>query len=390
MGDYTPPGRAFNNTPTQHQSNHRFNCRPPTAPRSMMSQHNHHRRQMLFVKNVPQESAAHIASLFTQYKPLEVRNLYPTSCITTFMVALPTEEAAEEALRNTDGLRIESTVLTVERYNARQSTVARRDARRRNHGFWRGTYNPAASSNGDTDNDSYDADGESQVSIERPSSADAIATQASNASVFLSQNANGGHIASWANVASGASTDQHGPLQAPQVEEPTRRPYAPVVSSLLPRNERRTASIPSVNGADAEPRHAPPLKVTGTSSEETPARIAPKPATFDPNRSPLIARTPAILPPGRKAAIPHPRIVDASSHSQEPQTREGPALAEASQTQSREETHVEEGSGQQTQASDILQQPRTCLVMPIDTSRYIQERHCRDCAFCQKRLARRT
>ncbi|KAJ4345976.1 hypothetical protein N0V95_005841 [Ascochyta clinopodiicola] len=92
--------------------------------------HKYPATHLIFVKNVPQESCSSVASLYTQYRPLRIKNLYPSSQITTLMIALPTADIAASALHRTDGLKFDNMVLSVERYNAKQSTVARRDTRR--------------------------------------------------------------------------------------------------------------------------------------------------------------------------------------------------------------------------------------------------------------------
>ena len=92
--------------------------------------------QILFIKNVPAEYATHVTTLFRAFQPLEMKNLYPFSTITTLMVALPSAEAAEEALQRTDEMKVGTALVSVERFSAKQSVVVRREARRgRGEGF---------------------------------------------------------------------------------------------------------------------------------------------------------------------------------------------------------------------------------------------------------------
>jgi len=64
---------------------------------------------LIFVKNVP----AHVADgplldLFARYEPTRVKNVYPTSDITTVVFSFPTSDEACFAKEDTDGIRLES------------------------------------------------------------------------------------------------------------------------------------------------------------------------------------------------------------------------------------------------------------------------------------------
>ena len=176
--------------------------------------------QILFVKNVPQYTASSVTSLFTQYKPLEVKNLYPESEMTTFMVALPNADVARIALDVLDGLRIDSTILSVEFYNPKQSTVARREARRK-----RNIYN-----NNDSERDGYEADGGAQQYS--PATEEGAASSARNASVVVPVRkvTNG---VSWANIAQGNADEQPSPSPiTPQAPTPPNTVTEPALKHL--------------------------------------------------------------------------------------------------------------------------------------------------------------
>lgn len=118
---------------------------------------------MIFVKNVPQESFKKVVDLYTSYKPLETKNLYPNSMMTTVMIVLPSSSIVDEALRNTDGMKVERAVISVERYNIRQSIVDRRDARRRENEFRSGYMSRELGVVVEENSDGYEADGEAKM-----------------------------------------------------------------------------------------------------------------------------------------------------------------------------------------------------------------------------------
>lgn len=76
----------------------------------------------IFVKNVPADlGIAAVPRLFEQYKPTRIKNVYPTSNITTIVVTFATYEEAEQAKEDIDGIRLDNVVLRVEMYDKRRS-----------------------------------------------------------------------------------------------------------------------------------------------------------------------------------------------------------------------------------------------------------------------------
>lgn len=64
---------------------------------------------LIFVKNVPADVAAGpLMELFERYDPIRIKNVYPTSDITTVVVSFPTYDEACYAKEDTDGIRLDS------------------------------------------------------------------------------------------------------------------------------------------------------------------------------------------------------------------------------------------------------------------------------------------
>ncbi|KAF2633994.1 hypothetical protein BU25DRAFT_453696 [Macroventuria anomochaeta] len=368
-----------------------------------MSQHKYNPRQIIFVKNVPQESTMRIACLYTQFKPLEVKNLYPDSRITTFMVALPNAGAAEEALRRTDGMKLHNTVITVERYNAKQSTVARRDARRkRKDGFW------VNGNRCDTNEDyegGYDADEEVQVRKDMPKSAKDVASQVLDSPTTPPRKVSTTGGMSWANVASGVPAEQHSPSPAPPVAEDTKQlhssetePFLAFDNDALPEGSKNLPPSSNGNGpsnldtAHIKPAPAPlnesarcppPLRGTFTSPVSVPAKPALVPAPPAPAGPLQITLTPSTASLG-----PHPPLPQPPSSSTPSPDDFYTALQNRTPTQPRssKSSRVDKDSSQQTQVPNVTQQQRGFLASSTDTTAYIRNRHCADCALCEMRM----
>lgn len=355
-----------------------------------MSQHKYNPRQMLFVKNVPQESAMRIAGLYTQYKPLETKNLYPDSRITTFMIALPNVGATEEALRETDGLKVGNTVLTVERYNPKQSIVARRDARKRHSAYAHSVaVNDLADYSYDEDeHDGYKADEEKRVNKGTPKAAKLVAKQSE---VPLTPprtrrvSASGG--ISWANVAGGTQPERS--------ERRSPSPVPPVAEDNQQQTLDKTESFPAVDH-DARREDVPALIRPPAIDARLDTRFLP-PGRFTPAVAlplgaspPRIAVTPPTASPGPRPVLPQilPQLLSSStpSYDQFYTAPEGPTPPQATQTQSSESSRVEEDSSQQTQVPNVKLMQRGMFAMPGDTTAFMRRRHRGDCEFCKLRM----
>jgi hypothetical protein len=84
----------------------------------------------IFVKNVPQDLATEaVPEFFNQYEPLHIKNVYPHSHTTTVVVYFATLEAALDCQVETDGMRLENVVLSVEPYNTKKSVRHLREER---------------------------------------------------------------------------------------------------------------------------------------------------------------------------------------------------------------------------------------------------------------------
>lgn len=354
-----------------------------------MSQHKYNPRQMLFVKNVPQESAMRIAGLYRQYKPLETKNLYPDSRITTFMIALPNVGATEEALRETDGLKVGNTVVTVERYNPKQSIVARRDARKR-HGAYAHSIavnDLADYSYDEDDHDGYEADEEKRVNKSTPKAAKLVAKRSE---VSLTSHrtrrvsASGG--ISWANVAGGTQperSERPSPSPAPLVAEDHQQQTLDKTESFPAfYHDTRREDIPALIRSPAidarlDTRFLPPGRFAPAIA--LPLRVSP----------PRIAVIPPTASPGPRPDLPQvsPQLPSFSTllYDQCYAAPKGPT-PQATQTQSSESSRVEEDSSQQTQVPNVGLMQRGMLAMPNDTTAFMRRRHCGDCGFCKMRM----
>ncbi|KAJ4983672.1 hypothetical protein SVAN01_10830 [Stagonosporopsis vannaccii] len=357
--------------------------RNPSTNAIKMSQHKYNQRQMLFVKNVPQDFAVRIAALFAQYKPLETKNLFPDSRITTVMVALPSVGAMEEALRRTDGLKFGSTVISVERFNANQSVVARRDARKKGNAEV-GQRRHFQDGN-DEGYDDYDANELPEVKTGLEKSLEKMAVLAVNPLAAEARKIHKDGGVSWANVASGATLEQHTSSLAPAVQEQIDWSLRAAGSPLL-RGQRCWNTRPFGNATGASTHHCPPTEGTLTSPVAGPVKPPPG---FE-HCTPKIIRTPATASPTSRPAVP---LLPTSTPSGIGfnTARESLTPARATQTESSESRRAADEFSQQSQRLDVKQQQqqRGSLDMGTDTGRFVHERHCRDCVICQLRLNRR-
>lgn len=299
---------------------------PPTTTNMLPPKTNKHQpNHKLFVKNVPQESARGIPDLYARYNPIAVKNIYPTGTITTFIIILPTSEAAKTAQRETDGLPINSSIISVERYNAKQSTVVRRETRRKHCNDEHSSFEIV------DDEEGYEAETDSWEDAELVIYTPATTTV---------QSRKGSTSLSWADIA--------------------KRPSSPPPAS---------PTIP----AETAPQTVP----------QTPA-IALSPA-LSPQKPRLVTTRAAIATP----IIPLPQRSSFSTPSSNtfctaPQCPTPPKRSE----QSRQSVGVGADSSQQTQVSNVEQAQSGLLPMPIDTTAYIRNRHYAACAFCQVQMRR--
>ena len=262
-----PKGQWFNNTEPLVICKNLKHTQP--LRHDEMSHQKYNPRQVLFVKSIPQYSASHVVGLFTQFKPLEVKNFYPQSGITTFMVTIPTEDVARMALDVTDGLGVDSTIIIVEPYNAKQSTVARREARKRHNGSY-------YDNNGDHWN-GYEADREVQD--------DQPATEERAASSELEEPAPDptrkiGIGISWANAAQGKVHEQPSPSPAtPTVTAPPNTIDVPTLTHLRrsnPTEEEVFAALDKDAPVDRSGQFSPLMHSNGKFPFVPPASAVPE------------------------------------------------------------------------------------------------------------------
>ncbi|KAF3037406.1 hypothetical protein E8E11_004244 [Didymella keratinophila] len=342
-------------------------------------QHKYNAKQILFVKNVPRDYATRVEGLFTKHKTLETKNLYPGGQITTLMIALPSIGATQAALGETDGMRVNNTVISVERYNSKQSIVARREARKKRNNL------PSGRANYDYDDeedyDGFDGDGDGDKDEEERTT-----KQTTKATKLTAKEpepvpeplprtrrvSESGGI-SWADLVGGKQADKPSPSPAPaptpaKVNTPQEQPDEP--NALVDPDQ---SDLPDDCSTSSEPASVDKGKARAVA---VPQRPAP----------PHIALTPATAPIDLRPILPHP-----PSHSRlssydylytAPEGRTPPWQAQA---QDNESSRIYEDSSQFTQAPDVARIERGMLGMPSDTTTSIRKWHCADCAFCRMR-----
>jgi hypothetical protein len=309
---------------------------PPT-------QRKHHPDRIIFAKNVPQESAPAISALFSQYEPLEVKNIYPHARITTIMITLPTADLATTAQHNTDGLRFDNTVLTVERFNATQSTVARREARRGHGGGYHDTstdeyegyrneyaHGSAVHGSAVQNEGPLDWDEESSAQL-TPSTTDREVVEGSDSS--------------WANIAKG--------FISPSLSSPTPA----ILTTQMPVEIPDTSRTPVPRSSE--------LATTTTTTPSGPPLLTPSTTSYDTFYSASQCPTPV---QGNQAR----QDLDESNNK----------------------AVVGEDPSQQTEVSWFAKHPLRHLgrMGPrgagFDTTENIRRRHCESCSICQMRMKR--
>lgn len=354
QGTNTPPGfpssqlhRPTINPPPGLPSTPR-NHPPTNRPPHRMNPHKYHQTQLIFVKNVPQESTTNVAKLYAQYKPLSVKNLYEDGRITTLMIVLPTAEIAAIALERTDGMKVDSTVISVERYNAKQSTVARRETRRNRSG-----------GQAYTNDDEYN--GYEQEDL--PDSwEDEVDSYAPEAPIAIQREASKPDGVSWADVTKGVSPRTPSPLPA----KPMIAPQSSIITPASTRPQRwhpsegeiRAAFYPSTPGEKSS--RSPTMNGIDSSLTVTPRAPPMQMLAF--NRFKL---SPVL-------STPSPEYVHTAP--------QGPTPTNSSDSQ-----RVDVDSSQVTQVPNTSQQQRESLASSTDTTAYIRSLHCADCTFCKMR-----
>lgn len=309
--------------------------------------HKYNPAQLIFVKNVPQDSASSIANIYTQYEPLDVKNLYPTSQITTMMIALPTAEIAATALRCTDGMKVDNTIISVERYNARQSIVARRESRRKCNGEQTMNY--------EDDYDGYEAD--QSMHDEVPESwEDELAPHVPEEPVAICRETGKVDGVSWADVTKGLLMKLPSPPHAiatPAVTAPQTPIMAPASSMIVPIAVASQASPPiEITTAIVTPPSL--IRLPHTPSSGTPSSMTPPSRAFS-------SRTPS---PEQFHTAPQCPTPEKSSDGGK----------------------FEEDFGREIQVLNTTHQQRESLAWSASTDNYIRNRHCADCTFCRKRM----
>jgi hypothetical protein len=345
-------------------------------------QHKYNAKQILFVKNVPRDSATRMEGLFAKFKPLETKNLYPIGQITTLMIALPSIGATEAALGEADGMRVNNTVISVERYNPKQSIVARRDARKKSNNLPSGRTSYEYDHEDDYDGE-YVYDGEKDGDGDEEEHMFKQTTRTTKLTVKKHEPVPGppprtrrvsesGGI-SWAGLVGGKQADKSpsSPASAQasaKVGTSQEQPDEPKLSTFANRDD-----LPDDFSADSE------LAANDT-------RLPKAAAVPQRQYSPYIALTPATASIAPRPIFPDPPSADGLSlydyFYTAPEGRTPPRDARA---QDSESSRVDEDSSQHTQALDSARIQRGSLGMPNDTTTFIQRKHCTDCAFCRMR-----
>lgn len=362
---------------------------PPSKPSAFS------KTQLIFVKNVPQESTPNVSALYIPYKPLDIRNLYPSGRITTLMIVLPSERIAVTALKCTDGMRVDSTIIGVERYNRRQSTVARREMRgRRSNGGVQASeekyddYGVEYDVYGD-DNEGYEEayDTEEPEQEDVPDNwEDEAEPCASEESLAVQQEASKADGVSWADVTKGVSPK----TLSPSPVTPIATPQTPVATPTakwaqawqLPREELGTVSFPSAPVDEPSQFWSPNGNGFNTASTANGARIA-VPSVVG---LPQIKVTPVTLVPDlgiSPTGLKQPLFAGAPSSQDVSTAPQHSRLTRSSSSN---------GSAYQyfSQAiPNVSQQQRRPLGLWTDTTAIIQSRHCAGCSFCKFRQQRK-
>lgn len=268
----------------------------------------------IFVKNVPADlGISAVPNLFEQHKPTRIKNVYPTSNITTIVVTFATYEEAQQAQEEIDGTRLEHVVLRVEMYDKRRSVRYLKETRNTHRPYLRYI-------------DEQEEDYEEEIEQEYEE----------------------------------------------EYKEELEKPQEPAATYALPfgsaqRGDPTTwARVVGKNrGAGMVPL-PPPTKAAWT-GQPTPKNGAPW------------------TEKNAEVAILHQH--DGVAPSEHGSTDVLPLSSEIS---SSTETEPERGTENYPRNSNSEKAVRTSIFVPwesfISTERIIQ-RHCRNCAFCQKRLA---
>lgn len=324
---------------------------------------NYHKAQLLFVKNVPQESTQSIAELYAQYAPLSMKNLFSDGRITTLMFVLPSAETAATAHERTDGLRVDSTIISVERYNAKQSTVARREVRRRRRG-----------GQGRGDEDDFDEYDEGEAEEEVPESwEDEYAPEESFAVGGEAGKPDG---VSWADVTKGVPRKTPSPLLATPAAGALKATVNTSTLEQLSRGELSATSHLSTM-TDKSSRCPPPSNSNGLSTHENmPAQPVSATGPIDAPQINAISTT-DMLPRGQLPQQP------SSSTPWLPHSFTAPQSSPP--TERSESDDTDEDSSQATLLPDFKQQQRGTLASSTDTTAFLRSRHCAACTFCKFR-----
>ncbi|KAF3037121.1 hypothetical protein E8E12_007377 [Didymella heteroderae] len=316
-------------------------------------QHKYNLKHMLFVKNVPQDSAMRIAGLFTKYEPLETKNLYPDSRVTTFMIALPGISETEEALSEIDGMRINNIVISVEQYNPKQSIVARRDARKKRNNLSNGCANHIYDKNEyDGFGEEAKGKGDEEVRIKQGiTKLTKVTAKKSEPEVLPTPqtrrvNESGG--ISWANLVGGTQAEKPSPSRA----------LAPMTAKAGNPQEESGPAEPFRN---SDHDSLPEDTLCQTEVRATDARPTPLPLR---HAHPQIAVTRATVSTDPDPIVSYPPSADETLYAHffpAPERRIPPRV---SQTHSSGNTHVDGDSTKHVRALDVVRMQRGLCVLP--------------------------
>ncbi|KAH7381398.1 hypothetical protein DE146DRAFT_285297 [Phaeosphaeria sp. MPI-PUGE-AT-0046c] len=266
----------------------------------------------IFVKNVPADlGTAAVPNLFEHYKPTRIKNVYPTSNITTIVVTFATHEEAQQAQEDIDGMRLEHVVLRVEMYNKRRSIRYLKETRN--------THRPHQ---GYVEEEDYDEDYEEEYETE--------------------------------------------------YKEEVKRCAKPVATYALPFGPARQDSPTTWARIVGKSR--------GTGMDPLPA-----PAVSAQSGGPSLMNGAECTEQSPEVAMPHQDNEAASTdHSS------ADVLSPSSETSSSTDAEPDQKTPNHLLDAKPDTAVRASIFVPwesFNSTKRIVQRHCRDCAFCKKRLA---
>ncbi|OSS47015.1 hypothetical protein B5807_09795 [Epicoccum nigrum] len=329
--------------------------------------------QMLFVKNVPAEYTTYMTALFRAFAPLEMKNLYPLSAMTTLMVALPSREAAEAALLRTHEMKVGTAVISVEKYSARQSGVGRQEARKgRGEGFVGGALGAVVEGDEEDGKVQWPVLGEGREldrEVETPVLGK-MAAQGMGGPIAAAQKGEKVKWKSWAKNAAGVKAAEESLSSASSAPLLTPSNDSWILKAKLSPSDDEQAVAHSLPKTPAPREHGynPPL--IGSANP----RPAVKPGYWLPPISGLGLSSPsAAMSTASKLPLP-----TWSPHLPSSGVRHPPGFPQ-----------LPAYSGGKALASSTFGGQTEGLSIPVDTTAYIRERHCAGCSLCDLLKSRR-